>query len=779
MMKHKSAVICICMLLAAVISAADESVPIVKEIQIEKRGGVEIDEQFRSFVKAHIKAKQGETLDRNVISDDLRTLLDTKRFADAHISVESADYGVILIYTLENKLKLGVPVVIHGAKKFSLRTVENELNLSCGDLVDDQTMGARTSKLAGKYRKSGYYDVKFSWKIAETEPGTELATVTLNIDEGKRNKVSGANFRGNDSLADKILRKPLRQYGRWDPRRIFRKRSYEADELDIARGAIRDAYLQRGYLDVEVSIPELTVNDTGAFVVNVDICEGIRYKFRKITIEGTTLFPVAELERCVSAVSGTYADANAIARSCNALMQYYGDRGYIDTYVNPVLNPDRDNGFVDVAFVVSEGELVTIRNIMIRGNTRTMDRVVRRELLVYPGDEYHETRVRRSEKIVSNLGYFSSVRSHPERTENTDERDLIFDVEEKRTGQFMLGAGFSSVDKMVGFVELSQGNFDITGWPFTGAGQKLKLRGQFGSTRKDYELSFTEPWFMGRKLALGCELYMSDVTYSDYEMERVGGAVSIRKALPFASYIKMVYRLERVGEIAETNKYVFLDNPGEEVDFFDEDSAVKSSLAFTLTRDARDNPFFPTRGCTVSLFGHVSGGILGFDTDIYGLGAKIARYIPLWFGHVLSLKARYEIVEEYGDTEEVPLADRLFVGGGRTIRGFDYRDVGPKARCEPDDGKYRATGGKSLALGNVEYTVPIVSGIRMAAFYDIGNVWLESYTMHSDNLASSGGVGIRFDLPGFPIRIDRAWVIESDDGITDEDAWVLWIGYDF
>lgn len=777
---ERAAMVCVCLGVAAALAySAPDVLPVIQEVVVERRGGVALDERYESFVRAHITVVKGQTLDRGMVSRDVKALWATGRFADVGVDVESAGQGVRVVYVVLGRLKLAAPVTVVGADKLSGRAIRLELDLSTGDLIDDNIMGVRVLRVAEKYREKYYANADFSWEIKETPPGSGSAAVVLTVDEGRKSRVSGSLFEGNEAIASRRLRKSLRQYARWDPRRIFRKRSYETGELGAARSMINTMYMREGFLDVDVGEPRVELSDDGRFVVKVDIEEGVQYRFGKIILEGVALFPVDELTALISATEGDIASSVDIGMSVEALTAFYGDRGYINTYVRPVMSPDEKQGIVDVHLAVTEGKLVTVRNIVIRGNTRTRDKVVRRELLIHPGDVYNRSRVRRSERRVSNLGYFSSVRSHSEALGVMGEQDLVFDVEEKRTGQFMMGAGFSSIDKVVGFVELSQGNFDISGWPFTGGGQKLKLRGQFGSTRKDYALSFTEPWFMGRKLALGFELYTSDVTYSDYVVERTGGSISVRKALPYVGYVKSVYRLERISGIVETNAYVYMHDSSQSVELFNEDSRVKSSMRVTVTHDVRDNPFFPTRGYSASVFGHASGGLLGFDTDIYGLGARVSYYIPLWFKHVLNLKVRYEAVEEYGDTEDVPVADRLFLGGGRTLRGFDYRDVGPKARTEPDDGGYRATGGRSLVLANAEYTIPLVSGLRLAAFYDTGNVWLGAYEVRLAELASSAGFGIRFDLPGFPIRIDRAWVLESDDGITDEDDWVLWIGYDF
>jgi outer membrane protein insertion porin family len=463
----------------------------------------------------------------------------------------------------------------------------------------------------------------------------------------------------------------------------------------------------------------------------------------------------------------------------------------VDTRVRPVLIPDLDERRVDVAFNITEGELVNIRHIDIRGNSRTRDKVIRREILVQPGDVYSRSRVERSERRLRNLGYFDTVFARTVPTVDDGTRDLVFDVAEKRTGQFMMGVGFSSVDNLLGFVELSQGNFDLFGWPyFTGGGQKLRLRAQAGSSRQDYELSFVEPWFLDRQLSFGLDLYRRERSFSEYDLERTGASVSLGRALPFASRINFEYMIEKsvITDVSDTNTYFRLETydfetgTGTPYLFESEEDRLKSAFTISLVQDVRDNPFVPTRGHRINLFGTVAGGPFGGDIEMYHTGIRHAVYVPLWYGHVISLRTRFEFVDRYGDTEEVPLAERLFVGGGRTIRGFRFRDVGPKVirpQEESDRFRHRPYGGLSLFVANLEYTIPIVSNVRLATFYDTGNVWSERYDVDFKNLASSAGVGLRFDLPGFPIRIDRAWVIERDDRFSSEDSWNLWIGYDF
>jgi outer membrane protein insertion porin family len=761
----------------------------IQTIEVEQRGMGRSD---KAYVLAHIQASEGDDFSAALAAQDVRRLLDTGQFSTADVRVvELKDGDLKVIYTVQPKLRLQGDPRIEGVDAFRESKVRKWLELKDGDRVDDQMAGVAVRKVIQEYRKKRYTDASGSWKFHVVDESRGLVNLTFTFDEGNRSYVNDIRVAGNREISRSTLRTALKRPSPVNPYRWFVKKKYDRYELNEVESNVRRVYMNQGFMDVDVSVAvDDTADDPGETAI-VAVEEGQRYRFGTIKIEGVSLFPVEQLESLLLVREGEVASLDAIETSASRLEYFYGDRGYLNAGARPVMLPDTKNLTLDLTFRVREGELVRIRNIVVRGNSRTRDKVIRRELLVYPGEIYNQTRVKRSERRLSNLGFFDSVRVLPEQTSRDAERDLVFDVSEKRTGQFMIGAGFSSVDNLIGFMELSQGNFDLFGWPyFTGGGQKLRLRTQIGSTQTDYELSFTEPWFMNRRLSLGFDVYRRERNYSEYDLKTTGAAIRLAKALPFASRINFQYEIEstEITDITDTNQYFFLDSfdfatdNGTPYSFASEEDGVKSALTVSISQDTRDNPFVPTRGSKLTLRYTVAGGPLGFDYDFYNTGLRTTTYIPLWFGHVLNLRSQFEFIDSFGDTDEVPLAERLFLGGGRTLRGFRYRDVGPKVirPVEGSDTYYdRPVGGRSLFMANVEYTIPIVQGIRFGFFYDTGNVWADRFKLDLNDLASSTGMGLRLDVPGFPIRIDRAWALEKDDDFTDEDNWVIWIGYDY
>lgn len=759
----------------------------VREVLVRNRSGMALDS---AYVLAHTTLREGDDMTAEEASRDVRLLLDTKRFSYVGIEVEEVPGGVRLIYVLDLRYVLARPVEINGAEHFRHGKIVGWLAMEPGDYVDEQILSVACERVRQEYESDYYPDAEVTGSITVTDAANGLATVTVTVDEGHKAKVKSVTFSGNPSISAAILTTAVGQRRAWHPLYLFRRQRYDADELEIARLGIRDLYLDRGFLDV--SVPEGVVSPAPErpkqLTVHFEITEGVQYHVGRIAIEGTSLFPESELRQMVRVVGGDVASRSEISASEKGIRDYYGGRGYVDTLVRAKVAATDKPGVVDITFAVQEGSLAHIRNIMIRGNTRTRDKVIRREILVDPGDIYDEVRVARSERRLQNLGFFSSVRSYDLPTALAGQRDLVYEVEEQRTGQFMVGAGFSSVDNIVGFMEITQSNFDIANWPyFSGGGQKLKLSANVGSVQRDFEISLTEPWFLDRKLSLTTRLYQRNSSFRQYDALHTGGSIGLTKAFPWVGRVGLDYQLDHteLSDLAtEEPLVIYGSEPPQPYSFTEEDDDyISSTLKLLWTYDTRNSPFAPSRGARVDAFGALTGGPLGFDTQTYKLGATGKQYFRVWRGHIIKLVGRLEVIEGFGDDEYVPIDSRLFLGGGRTLRGFKFREVGPKAvlpGAEDPSTAYWPVGGKTLFMATAEYTVPIpvTKVIRLAAFYDTGNVWSDAFDVDFADLASSAGVGVRLDMPGFPIRIDYARVIDSDDELTRDEPWVIWIGYD-
>lgn len=718
----------------------------VEQVIVRHADGAVLDEES---VLAFIGVKSGDEFAARAIARDVKHLKESRRFSYVTAEVRKLAASVNVIYIVRPKLRL-INLRVEGADYFSNKKVKDHMELNVGDLIDENDLAVMIQKVQKEYRERYYPFMRIEY-VFDDNPKAGSVKVTIKVFEGTKAKVKSIRFTGNTAISDRQLKKVMEQKETSLFSWFSGSGTYDRDDLHRDLLSVRDAFRAEGYLDAEVMTP--VVDDDGqAIRITIPVEQHGLYRVKTIRVEGAKLFATATLVREIDLQPGDRASSVAIDRARQAIRDYYGSRGYIRTLVKNKVIGNADHT-ADIYFTVVEGQLARIRNIDVRGNTRTQDKVIRRELTVFPGDIFNEVKVRTSAARVRNLGYFSFVNPVSENTQKNDEFDLVFDVEEQKTGQFVAGAGFSSVDDLIGFVELSQGNFDVGGAPnFMGAGQKLKLRLQLGTRRNDVNIDFVEPWFLDRKLSMGLSGFRTERSFlsDDFDQRNTGGRMSLGKSLGKYLRGKVQYSLEEI-DIFDVN------SNASEVIKAEAGNNWESAVSLVFNRDSRDHPFMPTRGNSTRLTGKLAGGPLGFDTDLYSLEFRTSQYIPLWAEHVFNLRGWISTVKEYGDSDRVPIYDRLFLGGARTIRGFDFREVGPV------DETGESIGGKSSWYLTGEYTIPLVERFRFAGFYDMGMVMPEAYDWELGDYNSSAGVGLRIDMPGFPLRLDYSWPLEAEE----------------
>ncbi len=746
-------------------------------------------------VLSFCSVQPGASLSQEALSKDVRALLDTGRYGYAGVELEKVEGGVRVIYVVRRRHRFQEPLSIKGAEYLSERKIRKLSELKSGDYIDEPILASKVSKIRDEYVKKFFPNVLIGVEIQPIPNSAGAANVVLTIEEGERAKVRKYRFTGNVSIPDKDLRSSFGQRPWYDPRGWFTDTPVSAQDLEDARQMAEDVYKNAGYLDARVAAP--TMEKVGKERVDVvfAVTEGDLYTVESTAIRGVKLFPegavLAAGERLkVDAIAGQ----QTIDDAAKDIRDYYGSRGYVDTAVRALKEtvPGKP-GRIAITYEVREGELVHIRNIVIRGNNKTKDKVIRREVLVSPGEIMNEPRIERSENRLKNLQYFKSVRHYSEQTDKPGVRDLVYEVEEQRTGNFMIGAGVSSIDNVVGFLEITQSNFDILNWPnFTGGGQKARLGVEVGSRRQTAEVSWTEPWFLDRPLALTVEAYRRMRWYDQYDEIRTGGSIGLSYPVKIGR-VGMRYTLELVEMDDVSNSEWYADPEGMESvvpDTWDGDADkyfkwqedefgddLNSVLRLYWAHDTRDHAFIPTKGYQTTVFGEASESGLG-DSEYYKLGANYRHWFRMpWYKHVLSLRGRIETVDAYGN-DEVPIYERLFLGGPRTVRGVEYRDIGPKVFRGNGGKSHAPIGGETLALVSAEYTIPVFKAVRFATFVDVGSIGEDAFDPELSDVCVTAGVGIRIDFPGFPIRFDFAVPVVDDDDYTDEEVFSFVIGFE-
>ncbi len=740
----------------------------IKDIRIVNQAGESYD---ISSVAAFTSFKVGEQVpDRETILSsiavDVNRMRESGRYSFVNARMDVEGEGVVLVYTVSSKHRLR-RIEISGADHMRNGKVRKKSELEIGQFADDATFELAAAKIKEAYRDHWYPDAKVEWtKKTNDELGT--VDVTYRIDTGRKLGIKDIEFEGNDLVEDKKLLKVMQQKKKNWLSFITGAGKYKAEVVDSDVFSLKSFYMNNGFLDVKVSEPVLDSTKPKKAQLIFKIEEGQRYRLGEIRISGTKEFEEQDLRPGIRLRRGDIAAYESIEAGSESIRAYYGNRGYVRTLVRPAFDADAEEGVVDVTYEITEGSIGFIDKVNIGGNERTMDKVIRRELVIYPGEKYNRSRVQTSENRLRNLNYFEIVTINPEPTEESAKYDLDIQVKEKPTGQFSAGVGFSSVDSLVGYVELSQGNFNYKTWPPIGAGQKFKIRAQLGTERNDLDISFVEPWFLDRQLSLGLDLYHREARYfsDSYDQRTDGARVSLGKPLSRFTRGTLSYSAELfdVFDVSASASQAIKDEEG---------NRTKSGIDYTWSFDSRDRFFNPTRGNKTSVSPYFAGGPLAGETDIFGGRVRSTHYWPLIGDMVFNLRGQMEAVEAFGESKEnastygdgVPIFDRLFLGGSYTLRGFEYRDVGPVDPLTDDP-----VGGNSSAYATAELTFPIWNKIRGATFYDWGFVNVDSWDFDTSAYNDNWGIGLRLDLPGFPLHLDYAWPITYDDRYQDGDG---------
>ena len=750
-------------------AAARAQAPISK-IVVTNVGPESVSE---SLVRANIRVKEGDPYTRVAVDDDVRNLYATGYFYNIRITDERTANGVIVTYILQPKPRL-TDIRFSGNKKFGNSKLRKLVKSKVGEPMDERKLFADSQEIKKSYQKSGYSqtDVRYVPSIDER---TSRATVTFEITETPKVKIKDVEFIGAKAFSQRKLRKTIKTRRRWMFSWLTGSGVLKDEQLQEDREKLADFYRSAGYIDFELRDIKYVYDTPNRLRLQVVIHEGTQYRVGAVDFKGVTLFPTNEVHAKLKMDAGQTFTPKGLARDVEIIQDMYGTRGYIDVAVMPRRKPNVQTGTMDLLYEIQEGNKAYIEKIEIKGNTKTKDRVIRRELSVSPGEVFDMVRVKRSRQRLEGLQYFDRVDTHAEPTDVPDRKNLVVAVSERNTGNIALGAGFSSVDSILGFVELTQGNFDLFNPPyFMGGGQKMRLRAQVGAERQDYELTFIEPWFLGKKLALSVDIYHRELRYVSrndlYDERRTGARFGLTRALGSDFLVGGVsYTIENIGifDVPSDAPQSIKDEEGDR---------LVSKVGLSLVFDTSNSVLLPDRGQRTELRTELAGGPLGAETDFYKLELTTHWFFRGFYeGHVLELAAGVGAVKEYGDSDDVPLFDRWFLGGINSLRGYRYRDVGPKDEGEP-------IGGKTYWLGSVEYSVPIIERLRFAVFYDIGMVYEDAFSFEQNGETGTyndnWGVGVRLNIPHLgPLRLDYGIPIKSDSDNESNGRFQFSVGY--
>jgi outer membrane protein insertion porin family len=796
----------------------------VTRVDIQHVGPAAVADEL---IRANIHIKAGDPYLPATVDEDVRNLYATGLFYNIRISADPAGDGLSLTYVVQAMPRL-TDIKLNGNKKLTDAKIKKKLTSKVGEPLNEQKLFSDAQAIQEMYQKSGYpgTTVQADPKISE-ESGR--GTVTFEIKESLKIKIVRVEFNGAHAFSERKLRKEIKTSAHWAFSWLTGSGVFKEDQLREDRERLAEFYREKGYIDFEIKDVQFENPTSTSMILRFTIYEGQPYKVGAVTFEGTTMLPTnaigpnfkagklpkrgpdqrtwfeqREMNRAFTMKEGGTFTAKGLTRDVGAVEDFYGVKGHIEVEqatgnLNVARIANTEKGTMDLHFKVDEGQKSFVEKIEIRGNVKTKDKVLRRELTISPGEVFNQVAVKRSKARLEGLQYFEKVDTRAEMTEVPNRKNLILGVEEKNTGNFSLGAGFSSVDSVVGFAEMTQGNFDLFHPPFfTGGGQKLRLRLQLGTQRQDYVVSFVEPWFLDRKLALGVELYYRNLNFQSignlYDELRAGIRLSLTRAL-WSDYLmaSVSYNIENVGILLANGfhgpRLVRTEGPGRDVNIFvdpanvpqaildEEGYALVSKVGFSLAYDTRNSTLLPDAGQRTELSMELAGGPLGGDKSYYKVELKSAWYVRgFWKGHVLELAGRLGVADGFSG-QDVPFYDRYYLGGLYSLRGFGYRAISPR---EP--GFTEPIGGDSYWFGTAEYSIPIiqkekVGGVRLALFYDIGSVGAKAYNFNFQNYSDNWGIGMRLNLPIGPLRLDYGIPIHHDSFSKGSGRFQFGVGY--
>jgi outer membrane protein insertion porin family len=759
--------------------------PIVRQIEIQYAGPATLS---RQRILSNMKTTVGQPYSELTVEDDVRSLYATGLVTNVRIYGEPLPDGVKVIVVVQTRVTL-TEVIIQGNQIVKAKRLRRELNLKTGTPLDEQSLETARQKLVELYQKRGYPDTDVQYKVAVNEDrGT--ASVTFAVSEGQRSVVKTIRFVGNSVLSAKRLRKEMKTKEN-NPLGFFTGAGrLNNQQLDGDVQKLKELYQDNGYADAQITDVKIDRLDKKNVIVTIYITEGQQYHVGTVTIEGLHIVSEPNFRKVIKVTEGKVFSPQKLQKDIKSVEDAYGVAGYADAKVNVQTAP-AGPAMVNLSYKVDEGIQSFVEHINISGNSRTKDKVLRREIILSPGDVFDTVRVDISKKRLEGLQYFERVDTYASDTAVPGRKDLNVVVQEKRTGNLNFGLGFSTTDGLLGFAELAQGNFDIMNWKtFTGAGQKFRARVQLGTETKDASVELSEPYFLDQRLAVGGRLFFDEYDYySDvYDQRDYGFDIFLRKPITNFLSMKLDYTIQEI-DIYNIDQSLITTQLNNLINQEGVDN-LESRVTLGLTYDTRDSAFLTRKGTRIDFSTYVSGGPLGGSVQVYGFDLDAAQYFHLPYDTILLLNGEIGSVNNWSDGSKtggiVPIFDRLYLGGASTLRGFKFRDVGPK------DDQGNAVGGNTLTRWTIEYTIPIIERVRFAIFYDGGFVNAGSWSFSPEKVPVQGtpgkfsgglnqdiGIGVRLDLPIGPLRLDYGFPIEEDSFSSKSGQFQFSVGYQF
>jgi outer membrane protein insertion porin family len=710
-------------------------------------------------VRQRIGTRTGDPYDPEQLDRDIRNLHESGYFRDIAVRVQQLPEGRKIVYEVEERPQID-EIFIQGAEVLEEDEILEAISSESGDILNPGTIAEDLEAVRDLYRQDGYFNVQVDYSRERVAPGQ--VKLLIKINEGEKRYIQSIRIQG----AEKIDPSELKDQMALSEQGIFSWITgggvLKERMLNRDAAALEAYYANRGFVDVQVGQPEVESVENG-LRITFRVREGPRYRLGRIGFRGDLIVSEEELLQKVRidemARDDDYFDRSVLREDSRKLEEFYQKHGYAFARVDPRLNKNKEARTIDVTYSINKKRKVYIDKVRVTGNTKTRDNVIRRNLAISGGDLFDSDKISRSKRNLQRLDYFKTVDIETIPAEERGEMDLEVRVQDKATGTFSLGAGYSSVNKLFFTGKIQERNF-------LGRGYDLSFRGSFSSTRTHYQLGFWNPRLYDSSLGLGFDAYNSRREYDDYDLERTGGRAKFAYSVGDHTRLFWNYSLEeyRVNDIDASASQEIKDIAGKN---------WSSAVNLSAVRDTTNRRLYPTSGSKNTLAVEYSGGPLGGDDNFIKPSYELNLYQSLLADFVFHWHGKYAQLFE-NTSEPVPDFERFYLGGINTVRGYDYQDIA----SEDDQGK--KIGGHKQFYTNTEISYPLSKkmGMQFLVFFDAGKVWDQDQHLDTD-LYKSVGAGIRWNSPMGPLRLEYGYPLDKIDGKVPDGQFEFSVGRAF
>jgi outer membrane protein insertion porin family len=722
--RHLAAGVALVLILWAGAARAQQPPIIIKELTVEGNRRVQ-----EAVILGRVKSALGTPFNPGQLSDDIRTIFALGFFDDVQAKVTDFEGGVRLTFVVKERPFVR-DIAFVGNKVFNTTTLQEKVDVKLGSVYNPVEVQRSADALKTYYEEDGYLEARIVPEIERFGDGD--VKVVFNIAEGRRITINRIVIVGNKGLSAKQIREAM---GTQEREMYVLRGKVQRQKLEEDVERILALYNDHGFIQARVESTDIAVDrEQAEATITITVVEGAQFRVGEMRVTGVTLLPLKEVERQFLLRPGDVFSRSKLRETVQAIADLYSTIGRASAEIVPRTENIPSPPTVNITFEIAEGPEVYVERINIAGNTRSEDKILRREIPMAEGDLFTLKKLNTARQRLVNLGYFETVNATTLPGSDPAKIVVNFEVTEKPSGVFSLGGGYSSADSFIGTIDLAQNNF-------LGRGYQASIRIRVGQLTQQGIISFTDPWLFDMPLAGGFDLFSLQRDYTDYTYASLGG--TLRMSKPFAEFWRGTasYRISR-DTVSDVNT-ISADLVAQE------GTTITSMVSGGLVRDSRDNAAVPTKGGQFAVNGDFAG--LGGDNRFYKLIGSISHFMPIWFNHTLAGRFEAGYLTAWGD-RETPLFERFFLGGPNSLRGWRFRQISPV------DSTGQQTGGTSQLLGNVEYLIPLPFNLRVALFFDIGNVYgfanANPENWKFPQLRANVGAGIRWVSPFGPLRVD-------------------------